>query len=176
MKHKVDQDTSSAMTMGTLPYTTSGYIETVTDVYQSLVLHFQNGEHRDRKQSRNGFNAWRFSLYTNKSNPVQRPEESITALKGISNNYQFVVRNVGVLFIRRRVCYCLSCVASMQHNFTEWNGDTHVIPGCCMSALGSEKSSNLYTFDKSHCERTHGPNVTKQLQQDERDGEKWQHH
>ena len=39
-----------------------------------------------------------------------------------------------------------------------------------MSALGSEKSNNVYTFDKSHCERTHGPNVTKQLQQDKRDG------
>jgi len=58
----------------------------------------------------------------------------------------------------------------MQHNFTEWNGDTHVIPGCCMSALGSEKSNNVYTFNKSHCKRTHGPNVTKQLQQDKRDG------
>ena len=40
MKHKVDQDTSSAMTMGTFSYTTSGYIETVQDVYDSLVYHF----------------------------------------------------------------------------------------------------------------------------------------
>jgi len=38
-----------------------------------------------------------------------------------------------------------------------------------MSALGSKKSNNVYTFDKSHWERTHDPNVTKKLQQDKRD-------
>ena len=83
MKHKVDQDTSSAMTMGKLEHTTSGYIETIQDVYDSLVHHFQTGTHRDRRQTRNGFNAWRFLLYTHDSNPVPRPEENVTPLNGI---------------------------------------------------------------------------------------------
>ena len=109
---------------------------------------------------------WRFYLYTNKTNPVQRPEESITSLKGISENYQFVVRNEGVLYNRRRVCYCLPCIAAMQDSFIEWNGETHVIPDCCMSALGTENNLNVYAFDRSRCKRTHGPNVTQQLQLD----------
>jgi len=70
MKHKVDQDTSSTMTMGTLPYTSSGYIETVTDVYQSLVHHFEKGDHRDRRSRGNSFHAWWFFLYTNATDPV----------------------------------------------------------------------------------------------------------
>ena len=83
------------------------YIETVTDVYESLVHHFEKGDHRHRKPTNNGFNAWRFCLYTNETNPVQRPDESITALKAISDNYQFVVRNEGVYYNMRRVYYCL---------------------------------------------------------------------
>ena len=83
MKHKVDQDTSSAMSIGSLTHTTSSYIETIQDVYDSLVFHFQTGNHRDHRQSGNGFNAWRFLLYTHDSNPVPRPEENVTPLNGI---------------------------------------------------------------------------------------------
>ena len=50
MKHKVDQATSSAMTMGSLSYTTSGSIENITDVYEALLHHFQHGEHRHRRK------------------------------------------------------------------------------------------------------------------------------
>ena len=176
MKHKVDQDTASAMTMGSLAHTTSGYIETIRDVYNSLVFHFQEGTHRDRRQTRNGFNAWRFLLYTYDSNPVPRPEENVTALNNISSNYQFVVRNEGTLYIRRRVYYCLQCIASMQVGFAEWNGNTHTIQECRMVSLGnsnlnaddSNPSENVYSFSRTHCERTSGPNVTRQIQEDKR--------
>ena len=169
MKHKVDQDTSSAMTMGTLPYTSSGYIETVTDVYQSLVHHFEKGDHRDRRSRGNSFHAWRFFLYTNATDPVPRPTESITAMKCISENYQFIVRQEGLFYKRRRVCYCLHCIAAMRLGFTEWNGDEFAIPNCVMASLGCDTASNIYTFDRSHCEQTHGPNVSQQLQQVIRD-------
>jgi len=55
MKHKVDQDTSSAMTMGLLSHTTSGGIENCNDVYDSLVHHFQHGKHTYRRKTKNGF-------------------------------------------------------------------------------------------------------------------------
>ena len=169
MKHKVDQATSSAMTMGSLSYTTSGSIENVTDVYEALVHHFQHGEHRHRRKTRNGFNAWRFHLYTSQINPVPRPVESITALKEISSSYQFVVRNEGLFFTRKRVCYCLYCVASMRMGFTEWNGESHNILSCSMAMLGNDAlDNNVYTFKRRWCERTSGPNVSRQIQEDKR--------
>jgi len=37
-----------------------------------------------------------------------------------------------------------------------------------MTSLGTEKDTNVYQFDRSNCERTHGPNVTNQLQEENR--------
>ena len=169
MKHKVDQDTSSAMTMGSLSHTASGGIENCNDVYDSLVHHFQHGEHRYRKKKANGFNAWRFRLYTAQNNPVMRPDEIFTALKDISSSYQFVIRNEGLFYTRKRVCYCLHCIASMRMGFTEWNGQTHNILCCSMVSLGQDAvQQNVYTFNQQSCERISGPNVSRQIQEDRR--------
>ena len=181
MKHKVDQDTSSAMTIGKLSYTNSGYIQNVRDVYDSLVHHFQNGNHRDRRVTRNGFHAWRFHLYLhdNNNNPVQRPLETFTPLKDISSHYQFIVRNKGIIYQRRRVCYCLHCVAEFMKGFTEWNDDTYIILQCVMASLGNDSalaapaatnllSDNVYTLERRKFDKITGPDVTRKLQQDKR--------
>jgi len=169
MKHKVDQATSSSMTTGTISYTASGYIKIVTDVYDCSVYHFQDGAHRDQKTVRNGFNNWRFHLYTSNKNPVPRPDESFTPLKDILSNYQFAIRQEGVLYNQRRVCYCLFCIEAIRFMMTEWNGEKHNIMGCCMSGVGNDTDeTNVYTFNKSRYERTSGPNVTQRMQQDRR--------
>ena len=66
------------------------------------------------------------------------------------------------------MCYCLHCIAAVHEGYTEWNGKSHEIVGCCMTSLGMENETNVYKFDRSHCERTHGPNVTNQLQEEKR--------
>ena len=84
---------------------------------------------------------------------------------------QFVIRKEGVLYIRKKACYCLFCIAEaeMLRGITEWNGELYNINGCCMSVLGSVGSTeNVYTFVRGTCERTLGPNVTRQIQTDRR--------
>ena len=52
---------------------------------------------------------------------------------------------------------------------TEWNGERHNITGCCMAGVGQDTDeTNVYTFNRSRCERTSGPNVTQRMQQDRR--------
>ena len=61
----------------------------------------------------------------------------------------------GVLYSRKRACYCLFCIAEMLRGITEWNGEQQNINGCCMSVLGSVGSTeNVYTFVRGTCERT----------------------
>jgi len=35
-----------------------------------------------------------------------------------------------------------------------------------MTALGTENETNVYAFDQSQCDHTHGPNVANQSQQE----------
>ena len=80
-----------------------------------------------------------------------------------------MIRNEGLFYTRKRVCYCLHCIASMRMGFTEWNGQTHNILCCSMVSLGQDAvQQNVYTFNQQSCERISGPNVSRQIQEDRR--------
>ena len=110
-KHRVSQDSSTAMSVGVLPHTTSGYIQTVQDVYDSLVYHFEDGSHRYRRKG--GFDEHKFFLHLVDDNPIHRPDEKFLKLDRITEHFQFVVRNKGQMYQRKRACNCLHCIADM---------------------------------------------------------------
>ena len=124
-KHRVKQDSSTAMTVGVLAHTTSGHIQDVRDVYDSLVHHFEVGTHRYRR--RVVFNEHKFFLHLVADNPIHRPDETFTKLDKISEHYQFVVRNKGQMYERMRCCNCLPCVADMIEGPKDWVQSTHHI-------------------------------------------------
>ena len=180
-KHRVKQDSSTAMTVGVLAHTTSGYIQDVRDVYDSLVHHFEAGTHRYRR--RVVFNEHKFFLHLVADNPIHRPDETFTKLDKISEHYQFVVRNKGQMYERMRCCNCLPCMADMIEGPKEWVQSTHHVPECLMSSLGnrlveddnesaeeneSNDNNNVYTFNLSYCTKTTGVGVATQRQEDRR--------
>ena len=101
-KQKIDKVIESSMTQETLSYTSSGYVQSVTDVFHTLVHHFgsDTNQVRDRQMAgRNPIHHYDFFLYTFDNDPILRPEESFDRLEGISSHYQFAVNNDSILFM-----------------------------------------------------------------------------
>ena len=88
-KTKVDSCIRSSHTIGRLSYTATGYIQNVRDVYDALVYHFEQAEHRNVQYAgKNPIHKYKFFIYTFDNNPIERPlDEKYTKLDGISKHY-----------------------------------------------------------------------------------------
>ncbi|KAL7534418.1 hypothetical protein ACHAXR_005863 [Thalassiosira sp. AJA248-18] len=114
----------------------------------------------------NPVHRYQFFLYTHDNNPIERPDEAFSTLKGISKQYQFAVSNEGVLYNRQRSCFCLPCMNDVTTigGTLGWGQKSHEVLRCAAAAAGSnsceEPTDNVYTFSKSECTKTSGPGVT----------------
>ena len=124
-KRKIDQCMETAEE-GNLTYTSNGSIESVSDVYEALEYHFGRAEKRDRNLAgKNPIHHYKFFCYTIGDDcPIQHPEEAFTTVKGISKHYQFAVQKEGVVFMRMRSCFCLTCVKDLMESSLNWS-DLH---------------------------------------------------
>ena len=165
-KRKIDQCMATAEEEN-LAYTSNGSIENVKDVYDALEYHFGRAEKRDRNLAgKNPIHHYKFFCYEfGDENPIQRPDESFTTLQGISKHYQFSVKKEGVVFMRMRSCFCLTCMKDFMDGPLDWN-DSHRVSGCDATAnnIASDPASNMYCFHKSECSKLTGPGVQKEVQ------------
>lgn len=197
-KYTVDGACSRAYAEGVLEYTASGYVMNVRDVYDVLVHYYEEEGNRDRRSGANSVDAHKFFLTEIATDPIERPESTYKTMDGISEHYQFVSRSRGSLFKRRRVCYCVHCMAEFMNGFNGWVTDTHTVSGCEMVLYGDEDVAvvdedtaageeddgdgddgeddtstssavpNLYRFDQGHAIQLSGPNMLQQRAADRR--------
>ena len=139
---------------GRLDYTTSGYIQDATDVYDSLTYHFVTSPFRNQQLAgRVPINRYHFFLYTFAANPVPRPLEAFNRLEGIRDQYQYCVFCNEVVFMRRRSCWCIHCMADLMKGAVTWARSTHQVTRCQSISNGSMNGSNVYCFDKNVVQR-----------------------
>ncbi|KAL7550152.1 hypothetical protein ACHAWF_013398 [Thalassiosira exigua] len=175
-KHKIDQSVASAMTKGVLSYTRSRYIESVEDVYDALVHHFgpESSQHRNQQLAgKNPIHRYEFFLYTHTHHPIERPIEIFDTLKGIFSHYQYAVNNNAMVYMRRRSCWCISCMRDLFAGTLNWHAE-HCVLGCSSVVAGnvateSNEVENVYTFSKRDCYKTSGPGVTRMIASERRD-------
>lgn len=146
-----------------IPGVASGYINSVEDVFQAVQYHFENEENHVRKKTgSNPINHFHFFSYLSCNNVhIERRNESFDQLCGISSNYQFVVNNIGRVYMRQRSCWCLMCMSQLVKSSSMW-GDAYAI-GQCVSRDG-ELNSTLYKFQKQSCRKQVGLNVQQSVQ------------
>jgi len=83
---------STAMTKR-LEFTDTGYIHGVEDVYKALVYYFSEATKKDSQLAgKNPIHRYKFFCYLTSENPIKRPEETFTTLKGITKRYQMCVK------------------------------------------------------------------------------------
>ena len=175
-KNKIDQCMSTAE-REKLEFTESGYIHDVRDVYHALHYHFGESKKKDAQLAgRNPIHHYKFFCYTLDDNPILRPDETFSTLQGISKQYQFAVKKEGVVYMRRRSCFCLSCIDNLMDGTLTW-GTTHYAKDCnavhgAMNDTGTatetsevdDLSTTLYCFEKGECIKTAGPGVSSSVQ------------
>lgn len=136
----------------------------------ALMYHFglgKDGEIRDRRQrSWNPVNVYHFFKNTIEYDQIYRPEEEFNTLNGISVSgyYQFTVNDDGILYWRRRSCWCLSCMEELMNGTFNWDA-AHVVLGCesASSSIGiddtneEEGRQNVYDFEVCDCAKKSGP-------------------
>ena len=133
----------------------------------ALQHHFEWGNDKDAQLAgRDPIHGYQFFLYTYDQHPIQQPEESFTALKGISSHYQFAVNNEGLLYMHLRSCWCLSCIKHLMNGTLCWVGTSHKVPNC--EALSSSNAitkatTNVYHCSHRRCEKTAGVGISTQI-------------
>ena len=146
-----------------LPFTKSGYIHTIEDVYKALVYYFEEGTKKDSQLARkNPIHCYHFIHHSTDKDPIKRPEESFVTLNGISKRYQMAVSKKGCVHWRKRSCWCLPCMASLSKGKLEW-GQDHDIKKCKSVKESTQNCNNMYPFEKRICTKTAGPGVTTQV-------------
>ena len=163
-KNKILQAMRSAHgKKASLPFTDSGYIHTVEDVYKALVYYFSNATKKDSQLAgKNPIHHYHFIYHPIEKDPIKRPEESFVTLDGISKHYQMVVKNTGCIYWRKRSCWCLPCENELSKGTLEW-GQDHQIANCNASNGSVEHCNSMYLFEKRVCTKTVGPGVTRQV-------------
>ena len=128
-RNKIDQALSTAEKTK-LPFTQSGYIQTVKDVHSALEYYFTKSQEKDAQLSgRNPIHHYMFFCHLIDEDPIQRPEEYFVTLKGITKRYQMCVKKEGTIDWRMRSCWCMGCMSSLYNGTPEW-GQTHVVESC----------------------------------------------
>jgi len=119
----------------------------VEDVYNALVADYSTKQGR-----KDGIGHYHFFLHLTKDNPIPQPSETFDAVPLISKNYQFAMKTPGVLYKRRRSCWCLQCFIVLHDGYASKS-----IQGCISS---SDAISNaMYTFFIQSCMKRSGPGV-----------------
>jgi len=142
-----------------VPGVDSGYINDVNDVFQAAQHYFENDYVYGRSRSRNPVNHFKFFSYMMDTDPIQRPDEAFSQLCQISKNYQFVVKNAGVVCMRQRSCWCLPCISALMQPALDWV-DPHSIDGCVSSKY---ETTAAYDFKMETCTKKKGADVRKTI-------------
>jgi len=76
---------------------------------------------------KNPIHHYKFFCYEiGDENPIQHPDKSFSALQDISKHYQFSVKKEGVVFMRMRSCFCLTCMNDFMDSPLEWSDSYRV--------------------------------------------------
>ena len=167
-KNKIDQCMSTTET-GLLEYIASGFIQDVEAVHITLGYYFGRSTGKDAQLvGKNPIHHYHFFCYTANNNPINRLQEAFSTLHGILSHYQFLVKKHGVVYMRQRSYYCLSCMDELMGGSLSW-GVIHNMKGChakiaSLMASTLDYDTNLYCFDKRDCAKTSGPDVVAELQ------------
>ena len=167
-KNKIDQCMSTAE-VGLLEFTASGSIQNVEDVHSALEYYFGRSTGKYAQLAgKNPIHHYHFFCYTAEKHPINRPDESFVTLQGISKHYQFLVKREGVVYMRQRSCFCLSCMAELTEGTLTWES-MHNVKGCSAKVRSETDSdmysdTNIYCFDKCDCTKTAGPGVMATVQ------------
>ena len=145
---------------GGVPGVESGYINDAKDVFEAVSHHFENQDNHVRKKANscNSISHYKFFLYLiGERSATERPpnKESFHVLHGISSNYQFVVSNVGLVYMRRRSCWCLQCMSRLLQCSLTWP-ETYAV-SCCIS--NEAETTTIYEFSKHICKKIQGVGV-----------------
>ena len=143
-----------------IPGVDSGYINDAKDVFEAVRHHFENSENHVRKKANSCNNIGHYKFFLNligERNAIERPptKEIFDSLHGISSNYQFVVNNVGIVYKRRRSCWCLRCMTKLMQSTLPW-GETYSVPDCISN---QHETTTIYKFVKQSCTKTQGSGV-----------------
>eukprot|EP00984_Skeletonema_dohrnii_P017124 scaffold7728_cov75-Skeletonema_dohrnii-CCMP3373.AAC.2 len=163
-KTKVDTCIRSSYSTGRLLYTDTGYIQNVKDVYDALVHHFEQAEHRNVPLAgKNPIHKYKFFIYTFDNNPIERPlDEKYITLDGISKHYQFVAKSEGVVHMRQRSCWCLRCMKALTKPSLGW-GTPHSIVNCDALSRRHGANNSAYAFSTHACTKTAGRDVAARI-------------
>ena len=168
-KNKIDQAMSTAQRKK-LEFTDTGYIENVRDVFKALDYYFGQSVKKDSQLAgKNPIGHYKFFCYLISENPISRPNETFETLDGITKQYQIVVKGEGVVYWRKRSCWCLSCTDSLFKGPLEW-GQDYKSERCSTiqdqsTEYGNDKTEDsMYSFTKKSCPKTAGPGVAIQSQ------------
>jgi hypothetical protein len=161
IKHKVHSLIKGTKTTHEpIPGVDSGYISDAKDVFEAVSHHFENSNNHVRKKSgsRNNISHYKFFLnLIGERTAIERPpnKEIFNPLKGISSNYQFIVNNVGIVYMRKRSCWCLQCMSKLMQSSLPW-GETYSVHRCISS---EHETTTIYEFEKQSCSKTQGLGV-----------------
>lgn len=151
--HGLITGTKTSLSEG-IPGVECRYISNATDVFEAASAHFEGEEYHSRNKRKNRINKFKFFLHLVENNDILRPEEEHRPLDQITRNYQFVVRETGVMFMRKRSCWCLYCMKAMLDPTTT----KMTVDGCTST---SNNTTTLYDFELAECKKVKGANVKK---------------
>jgi len=168
-KNKIDQAMSTAESKK-LEFTDTGYIENVQDVFKALEYYFGRSTKKDSQLAgKNPIGHYKFFCYLTTENPISRPTEAFKTLDGITKQYQMVVKGEGIVYWRKRSCWCLACTDSLSGGPLEW-GQDYTSEKCSTvqdesTGYDGDKTENrMYSFVKKNCAKIAGPGVAMQSQ------------
>jgi hypothetical protein len=126
------------------------------------VHRFENNEDiiNARVTGKNPINKYKFFLCTFSKNPIPRPlNEEYQTLDGITKHYQFVVVEEGVVYMRKRSCWCVRCMKAMTKSSLNWNPASHAIANCSSLSRSHGENNDAYRFYRRACTKLAGPGI-----------------
>ena len=97
------------------------------------------------------------------------PTEAFETSDGITKRYQMMVKGEGIIYWRKRSCWCLSCTDSLSRGPLEWGQDytseqCSTIQDESTGCDGDQIEDRMYSFTKKNCRKIAGPGVAMQAQ------------
>ncbi|EJK73457.1 hypothetical protein THAOC_04918 [Thalassiosira oceanica] len=164
-KNKIHSLIRSCSEAGGIPGTRTGYINEARDVFDALVHYYEKGIGRQAKTGAKTDNFKFFLSEIGTETAVPRADEEFVTLNNITKQYQFAVNNEGLLFVRRRSCWCLACMAALLEGTLRWP-DEKQIAGCETVALGGQ--GLMYRFYKEPARKVRGAGASRTITLDRR--------
>lgn len=129
-------------------------------MFDAVRHHFEHSENHVWKKadSCSSISHYKFFLYlTGERHAIERPpnKEVFQTLNGISSNYQFIVNNVGIVYMRRCSCWCVQCMSKMLQSSLTW-GETLFVSNCISS---EHETTSIYNVEKQSCAKMQGVGI-----------------